>query len=259
MVGRPPAVLSTSGLAAEDGLRPLRAVALAALLACLVVWSATAGELPGASDRFDVALTALVLIPATFGAIWLALPVATARGTGLVALALGGLAVALTLAGWSSGFDAAKLAALTLAGFWFLSLFETSAQVALVALLIPWVDAFSVYRGPTKVVVEQKPGLFDRISVGFRLPGEEGGARIGPPDILFFALFLAAAHRFRLRTAWTWVGMVAGLGATLVATYAYDLGGMPALPGIAIGFLAPNADLLWRAARDARRSGRDSA
>ena len=38
--------------------------------------------------------------------------------------------------------------------------------MVLVALVIPWVDAVSVWRGPTKVVVEEKPGLFDRISIG---------------------------------------------------------------------------------------------
>jgi hypothetical protein len=43
--------------------------------------------------------------------------------------------------------------------------------------------------------------------------------------------------------------MTAGLALTLVATYAFDLGGLPGLPGIALGFLAPNADVLWRSLR----------
>ena len=78
-------------------------------------------------------------------------------------------------------------------------------------------------------------------------------ARLGPPDVLFFALFLATAARFELRVAATWLGMTAGLGLTIVATYVFELNGLPGLPAIALGFLLPNADLLWRSlrARDA--------
>ena len=77
----------------------------------------------------------------------------------------------------------------------------------------------------------------------------------------FFALFLGAAARFGLRVIPTFIGLVAGLGLTIAATVAFDLSGLPALPGIALGFLAPNADLIWhdvlptlRNARDRRRA-----
>ena len=63
---------------------------------------------------------------------------------------------------------------------------------------------------------------------------------------LFFSLFLGAAARFGLRVAATWVAMTALLGATLVLTATTDVSGLPALPAICIGFLLPNADLLWR-------------
>jgi hypothetical protein len=132
----------------------------------------------------------------------------------------------------------------------------------LVAVVIPWVDIASVYRGPTRVVVEEEPGLFEKIAVSFAIPGEkDAAARLGPPDVLFFALFLATAARFDLRVAATWVGMTGALVATLVATYAFDLNGLPGLPAIALGFLVPNADLLWRALRardEAPRPGPDS-
>ena len=59
-----------------------------------------------------------------------------------------------------------------------------------------------------------------------------------------------AAARFGLRVGATWLGMTAGLGATLVATEIFDVNGLPALPGIALGFLLPNCDLLWRALRN---------
>ena len=115
--------------------------------------------------------------------------------------------------------------------------------------MIPWVDIASVYRGPTKVVVEQQPGVFERIAVSFSVPGEDGAARLGPPDVIFFALFLAAARRFGLRVGATWIGMTAALSITLIATYTYDLRGLPALPAISLGFLLPNADRLWRSLR----------
>ena len=46
--------------------------------------------------------------------------------------------------------------------------------------------------------------------------------------------------------------MVGLLALTLIATTALDVDGLPALPAIAIGFLLPNADLLWKAWRDNR-------
>ena len=65
---------------------------------------------------------------------------------------------------------------------------------------------------------------------------------LGPPDVIFFALFLAAADRFRLRVAATWIGMSACLAGTLVLVWSWDgVAGLPALPAICLGFLLPNA------------------
>ena len=52
--------------------------------------------------------------------------------------------------------------------------------------------------------------------------------------------------RFRLRTGATWLLMTASFGLTLALTYFLYLGGLPALPLLAIGFLVANGDLLWR-------------
>ena len=94
----------------------------------------------------------------------------------------------------------------------------------------PWVDAISVWRGPTDYVVAEQPQVFDDVSIAFRVPGEDGAANLGPPDILFFALFLAAAARFGLRVVWTWLAMTALLGVTLILAATTDVGGLPALP-----------------------------
>jgi len=235
------------GAAAVLGAR--RTAALAAVATTLVAWDAGAGVLPDGGRWPDVLVVALVLLPLTFAVPWIALPAAAARGILPMAAALVVLALLLDLAGMGSLFNVAKVLALTALGFWFMRLFEALSWVVLVAVIIPWVDALSVWRGPTDYVVSEQPSLFDRVSIAFRLPGEEGSANIGPPDILFFALFLAAADRFGLRVRWTWLSMVGLLALTLAGTTVFEIDGLPALPAIAIGFLAPNADLIWRAWR----------
>ena len=173
----------------------------------------------------------------------------------LLALALGAGAGALAfgLLGADSASNVAKLACYALAGFCFLTLFEELWWIALVAALVPWVDIWSVAAGPTQYVVEQRPGIFDRVAVALPSFHDTATLSIGPPDVLFFALFLAAADRFRLRVAATWIAMTGLLAATLVLVWAWrDVSGLPALPAIALGFLAPNADLVWRDVRRLR-------
>jgi hypothetical protein len=91
--------------------------------------------------------------------------------------------------------------------------------------------------------------VFTYFSVYWALPHESDDPRLGIPDVLFFALYLAAAVRFRLRPGWTWLAMVAALGVTIVITVWADVAGLPALPALSIGFLVPNADLIWRQLR----------
>lgn len=239
MVGGAAAVLSAR-----------RTAGLAAVVAALVAWDAGAGVLPDVGRWPDILVVTLVVLPLTFSVSWIALPAAAARGILPIGVALGILSVLLDLAGLDSLFNVAKLLTLTAVGFGFMLVFEALSWVVLIAVIIPWVDALSVWSGPTEYVVSEQPSLFDRVSIAFRLPGEEGSANIGPPDILFFALFLAAAERFELRMRWTWLSMVALLSLTLILTTAFELDGLPALPAIAVGFLLPNVDLLWRAWRD---------
>lgn len=236
--------------AAATVLTRRRTAALVAVVAALVAWNAGAGVLPEAGRWPDILVVALVLLPLTFAVPWLVLPVAPTRLVPPIAVVAVLLAALLDLAGLVSLFNVAKLVALTAIGFLFLQLFEALSWVVLIAIVIPWVDAVSVWRGPTDYVVSEQPGLFERIAIAFRLPGEEGSANIGPPDALFFALFLATADRFGLRVRWTWLSMVGLLALTLILTTVFEIDGLPALPAIAVGFLLPNVDLLWRAWRE---------
>jgi hypothetical protein len=230
----------------------VRAAALLTLLGGLVVYDAVAGELPPISTDWDVALLALVLMPATFALVWIAQPFRHELGPVAFVIAIAasaGVAIALEAAALYVPANYAKFAAVTLAGWWFLRFFEAASWVLLVALLIVPVDIFSVARGPTKVIVEEQPQVFDVLSIAFPVPGEQTSAQLGLPDILFFALFLAAAERFRLRTGLAWVAMVASFGATLAGTVYLRFAGLPALPLLSAGFLIANADLLWRSLR----------
>ena len=222
-----------------------RASAVLGLVAALAAYDSLHARLWNASDWWDVAFLACVLIPASFALVWLLLPLRTARRLLPAGAALAALAIVLHVAGLHTPENIVKFFAIVLVGFWFLGYFETAAWVVLVAFIIPWVDAYSVWKGPTKVIVTHHEHVFTTLSYAFPVPGEHTAANLGLPDLLFFALFLAASVRFGLRPGWTWLAMTASFGATIAIAVALELGGLPALPLLSLGFLAPNADLLW--------------
>ena len=222
-----------------------RVAAFVALAAVLGVYYAVNESLPNFTVWWEVAILAFLVIPAVFGLVYLALPVWSASNLLPAGLAVGVLAAGLEIAGLEVLANFAKLAAVTLLAFYFLSYFETAAWVMAVALIIPWVDAYSVWRGPTKHIIEHRREVFTTFSFAFSVPGKQRTAQLGLPDLLFFALFLAAADRWGLRTRLTWAALTLSFGGTLALSYAFHLGGLPALPLLALGFLAPNADLLW--------------
>jgi hypothetical protein len=166
-----------------------------------------------------------------------------------VGIALLVFALVLDHADARLGANFMKLAAMTALAFAFLQLFENVSWVVLVACIIPIVDSYSVWRGPTQHIVAHQRHLFTTLSIAFPVPGEHGSANLGLPDLLFFALFLAAAARFHLRVVWTWVALVLSFGATMALAVGFDVAGLPALPLLSLGFLLPNADLLWAAIR----------
>jgi hypothetical protein len=226
-----------------------RIAAVLALSVALGVYYLVAESLPNFSLWAEVAILSFLVIPAVFALVYFALPLYRAHGLFVAAVLVAVLAAVLELVELDVFANFAKLAAVTLIAFWFLSYFETVAWVALVALIIPWVDAISVWRGPTKHIVTHQRELFTTFSFAFPVPGEQNTAQLGLPDLMFFALFLAAAHRWGLRTKLTWVAMALSFGATLALAVAFDIGGLPALPLLALGFLLPNADILWRRLR----------
>jgi hypothetical protein len=226
-----------------------RLAVLAALGVALGLYYPFHESLPDTSTWGDVAFLSLLLMPAVLALVYLVLPLRAAREVQLVAVAVafGILAVLLRLAGLDTLADFAKLGAMAFLAFWFLNFFEALSWVVLVACIVPWVDAYSVWRGPTNHIVHSHGHVFSALSFAFPVPGEDNAANLGLPDLLFFSLFLAAAVRFRLRVFATWVALVASFGATIALAVLWEKPGLPALPLLSLGFLTANADLLRRA------------
>ena len=231
----------------------VRAAALLAVASLVGLYAATHERLPNLSDWGVVAFLGLFVIPLTFSLVWLALPARELAGRqlvlGVAALVLVALAVVLSLAGLDIAANLAKLAAATAVGWWFLTFFEAAWWVVLVALLIVPVDLISVARGPTRTITEEQPEVFDAVSIALPVSGERASAQLGLPDVLFFALFLGAAVRFRLRPNLSWLLMTLSFGGTLALAIALEEAGVAALPLLSLAFVVANVDRLWRSLR----------
>jgi hypothetical protein len=245
-VGRAASVLSSR-----------RAAAFVALAVVVGVYYGTHESWFRLSLWGSIAWLCFLVIPAIFGFVWLALPAWALPLRRLLAatVVFAVAAVVLQATGAAPLANFAKLGAMTFGAWCFLRFFEELSWVVLVACIVPWVDSYSVWRGPTNTIVTKHVEVFDALSFTFPVPGVDGGAKLGLPDLLFFALYLGAAARWRLRVGWTWICLVASIGGTIALATWLDVDGLPALPLLSVGFLLPNADLLWRAVRD--RSARD--
>jgi hypothetical protein len=235
-------------------LAPWRLAALALDGVALGLYYAFHASLTDTSTWGDVAFLALVLMPAVLLLVFLVLPLYAARELELLllGLAFGVLALLLHLGELDALSDFAKLGAMAFLAFWFLNFFEAVSWVVIVACIVPWVDAYSVWRGPTKTITEHHNHVFTTLSFAFPVPGENSAANLGLPDLLFFSLFLAAAARFGLRVVPTWFALTASFGGTIALAVAWNKAGLPALPLLSAGFLLVNADLLWERIRRRR-------
>lgn len=225
-----------------------RVAAFVALAACVVAWFVVAPHLPYAGHDWNVAIVSAAVLPGTLLLVLVALPLWSRRWlwVGVVVLAL--LAFAFSAADWGLPANFAKLFAAVFAGWAFLALFEALSWVVLVALVIPFVDILSVWKGPTHAITAKHFNVYLDVAIAFLVPAG-GAAYLGPPDVLFYALFLAAAARWRLRVGWTWFAMTFMYALTIVIANAADVGGLPALPFLSFGFFVANGDLLWRRLR----------
>jgi hypothetical protein len=214
----------------------------------VLAWFVVAPHLGRVTVWPAIIIVAFAVIPGTLLLGLIALPLWRARWIVAAVVALALLALVFSLLDWGLPANFAKLGAAVLAGWAFLALFERLSWVVVVALIIPIVDIISVWRGPTHTITEHHFAVYTAVAIAFLVPGG-GAAYLGPPDVLFWALFLAAAARWNLRVGWTWLAMTAMYGLTVVVAQAADVGGLPALPFLSAGFFLANGDLLWRAIR----------
>jgi len=213
--------------------------------AVVIAWYAIAPHLPAWPLWPDVFLVSFVVMPGTLLLVYLALPLWHRRWMPAACVALALAAFAFSELGWPLPENFAKLFAAVAAGWSFLLLFERLSWVVLVAFIVPFVDAISVWRGPTHDITAHHLHVYTTVAIAFLVP-HGGAAYLGPPDVLFYALFIAAAARWSLRPGWTWIATTFMYGLTVVIANAAHVDGLPALPFLSFGFLVANADLLWR-------------
>jgi hypothetical protein len=237
-----------------------RATVFVVLAVVVVAWYVAAPHLPHVGLWWAIAIVSIAVMPGTLLLVLVGLPLWELPLKWLLVTTAVFALLALLFSVLNLGLEGnfAKLWAAVFAGWAFLSLFEFLSWVVLIAVVVPVVDAISVWRGPTHSITSHHIGVYTAVAVAFVVPGG-GAAYLGPPDILFFALFLGAAARWKLRVNWTWFAMTAMYGLTVVAANAIDVKGLPALPFLSIGFLLANADFVWREAKKIKKPSQPSA
>jgi hypothetical protein len=104
-------------------------------------------------------------------------------------------------------------------------------------------DLFSVFAGPTRVLVQGDSPVLDGLLLVFPTFGSALGFGLGVSDFIFLALFAAASRFLDLRYAATLLGIC--FAAFLAVTAGLLLQRpLPALPFIAVAFVLVNADLI---------------
>jgi hypothetical protein len=105
-------------------------------------------------------------------------------------------------------------------------------------------DLFSVFAGPTRVLVQEDSPVLDGLLLVFPTFGSALGFGLGVSDFIFLALFVAASRFLDLRYVATLLGVC--FAAFLAVTAGLLLQRpLPALPFIAIAFVLVNADLIF--------------
>ena len=108
-------------------------------------------------------------------------------------------------------------------------------------MLVAVVDMYSVFAGPTKEIVEERPDVLDKVGIAFAAPGYEQAAVIGTTDFIFLGLLGGAALRYDLRPRLTLPLLALSFSVTLLLTYWLERE-LPALPLLSAAFLLPNLD-----------------
>jgi hypothetical protein len=104
-------------------------------------------------------------------------------------------------------------------------------------------DLFSVFAGPTRVLVQENSPVLDGLLLVFPTFGSALGFGLGVSDFIFLALFAAAGRFLNLRYVATLLGVCFSAFLAVTAGLLLERP-LPALPFIAIAFVLVNADLI---------------
>lgn len=154
--------------------------------------------------------------------------------------AAGGLLLALTPVE-----SIAKIVFGVCLGLWISLMLTAISQVLLISLLIIVVDFYSVYFGPTKMLVESDTRAIEYLTISLPVFAVSAISRLGTSDIIFFSLFIGTTLIYGLRRKLTAIALALSLVATMLAGVILDYG-VPALPLLSLFFLLANGDLLYR-------------
>ncbi|MHB9150794.1 MAG: hypothetical protein ACYC33_12100 [Thermoleophilia bacterium] len=127
--------------------------------------------------------------------------------------------------------------------------------LAVVAAVAVVADTWSVFAGPTKVVVEKAPAVLDYLLIHFPVLGAPGpGMGLGISDVIFLSLFTAGSVGAGLRAVAGFTAMAASFLVTVAVALVWKPA-LPALPFLALAFLAVNTSRFVALARSARGTG----
>lgn len=220
--------------------------------ALLVVYGYGSRLLPVLPLRAGIMVSSAIVLTLLALLVWGLLPL---QPLGRRLLVLAGAAlplwVLLTWAGLVPPANVAKIVTAAAVGLWIAGEIERASWVVAVAVVSAVVDIASVAAGPTRALLAQGPvviGYFAVAITWFGYSFTEAYTGLGVSDVMFFALYLGTARRFALRPRAGAVAMTASFLVTIAAAMWWTA--LPALPLLAVAFLAVNADLLWRGWRD---------
>ncbi len=241
------------------GLRQPQRSVVAGLVAAAVIiaWGLGSGVLPELPVRLNIMASSALVLSCAAVLVWSLLPgQALGRRLPLVTVAVLPLAALFVWLGWIPFANLAKIVAAAALGIWIAAEIEHLSWVVIVAVVSALVDIVSVAAGPTKALLDQGPVVVGYFTVAVTWMGytyREAYTGLGVSDVIFLALYLGAARRFGLRTGWSAAAMVASFLVTLAAAMWWTA--LPALPLLAVAFLAVNADLIRERLRGDARPG----
>lgn len=178
-------------------------------------------------------LLALGAVSAAFGlsSALLARPEDLENGSGVLAL------LALSVA------DLTRILAASCVGISLARYVSSVGTIMIIVAAAMASDVFSVFAGPTRVLMQQDSPALDVLLLVFPTFGSALGFGLGVSDFIFMVLFAVASRFLNLRYFATL------LGACAAAFFAVSAGlllerPLPAIPFVAFAFVLVNADLI---------------